>query len=117
MENSNRRLQGKNFGLWARIVPDIVKFLDENPTASCADAAKKFGVSGPALKENVDIFHPGRYDFMERRRLRGEANRAAKRKTPKPLNPAAAAVVRQQCEVILSALANIDKALRSAEGK
>jgi hypothetical protein len=61
----------RNAGLWQPVMDKAIEFLDANPLASCADAARFCHVSQAALGKRLGNL----YDFKARRSGRGDANR------------------------------------------
>lgn len=68
----------RNKSLWERVLPEVVEWLDANPLASCSDAGRKFNINQATLNGQLALFYPGRFDFNERRRLRGVLNKKPK---------------------------------------
>lgn len=95
----------RNAALWARILPDVVQFLNDNPLASCTDAAKRFGLNHATLASRIDAHYPGQFDFVARRKARGDLHR------PKPTRSAAGVDLRAEFDAVLAALARIEAAL------
>lgn len=58
--------------LWQYVLPSIHEYLNENPLASCADAARKFNLCAVTLNARLS----GEYDFKTRRAARGAQRRA-----------------------------------------
>lgn len=96
----------RNAALWARILPDVVQFLNDNPLASCSDAAKRFGLNHATLASRIDAHYPGQFDFVARRKARGDLHRK-----PKRVKPTQGVDLRAEFDAVLAALARIEAAL------
>lgn len=68
-------VQLRNKSLWQRILPEIVEWLDSNPLASCSDAGRMFDIHQGTLNQQLALFYPGRFNWEDRRRLRGQLNK------------------------------------------
>lgn len=109
---SNITTGTRNAALWERILPDVVQFLNDNPLASCADAGKRFGINHATLASRLDAHYPGKFDFIARRKARGEMHRRPK----KAAKPEGGVNLRREFDRILTSLARIE-ALLQKEGR
>lgn len=92
----------RNAALWERILPDIKQWLRDNPLASATDAGKRFNLNAATLSARL-AFDSNEFDFMARRRARGDRHR--KPKAPKPTQ---GVDLRAEFDAILSSLARIE---------
>jgi len=96
-----------NAALWERILPDIAQWLTENPLASCAEAGKRFGINHATLASRLDNHYPGKFDFIARRKARGDMHRK-----PKPAKAEGGVNLRREFDRILTSLARIEALLQ-----
>lgn len=102
----------KGGGVWMAVLPNVAKFLDEHPLASAAAAAAEFNLHPVTLANRLEAMYPGRYDFTERRRKRGERHKAGKKPQ---IAGSSAARIKAACVAILNALATIEREVGQAE--
>jgi hypothetical protein len=93
----------KNAGLWRQVLPQVADWLRINHLASCAMAAEKFGINTVTLAQQLEVEYPGEFDFTERRRLRGIANKPVVKNPRKKQPPPSAADLATQMADVLKA--------------
>lgn len=101
----------KNAYLWARVLPEIADWLRIHHLASAKDAERQFGINGTLLAVKLDEHYPGQFDFTERRRLRGIANKPVVKRprTKKTVAPTATELGEQMRDLLKSFDAIVDK--------
>lgn len=103
----------KNDSLWTRVLPEIADWLRVNHLASAKDAEQQFSINAQVLAEKLDQYYPGEFKFMERRRLRGIAN---KRVAKNPRRPQAlTGDLKTEFEKVLESLGRIEVLLNARD--